>query len=201
MILLFYMQLGLFSLILFGLVQFSQLSGEQGIRYVFYETEFRTEWCKTNSTSVPCFLFARKFSRGAAMRLLSEGVISPFDITTFFNEPSWFLATMLYYIVDGRQGGNSYEQNGEHTWLRGSLLEVDTQLGVSSCCNTQQFWLYTKQCIALEHRFIPARVRRGKEKREAFFYVVMSDYSNFIEPLYIIHCMKYSTLSLTSIIR
>ncbi|KAJ8442335.1 hypothetical protein Cgig2_011258 [Carnegiea gigantea] len=43
------------------------------INHVYYETEYRTEWCRTNATSVPCFLFARKFSEGAAMRLLSEG--------------------------------------------------------------------------------------------------------------------------------
>ncbi|KDP20710.1 hypothetical protein JCGZ_21181 [Jatropha curcas] len=51
----------------------------KAINHVYYETEYRTEWCRTNSTSVPCFLFARKFSRGAAMRLLSEGVVGPFD--------------------------------------------------------------------------------------------------------------------------
>ncbi|KNA19918.1 hypothetical protein SOVF_056960 [Spinacia oleracea] len=42
------------------------------INNVYYATEYRTEWCRTNSTAVPCFLFARKFSQGAAMRLLSE---------------------------------------------------------------------------------------------------------------------------------
>ncbi|CAH9081605.1 unnamed protein product [Cuscuta epithymum] len=41
------------------------------IRYVYYKTEARTEWCSNNSTRVPCFLFARKFSRAAGMRLLS----------------------------------------------------------------------------------------------------------------------------------
>ncbi|KAI4298733.1 hypothetical protein L6164_032256 [Bauhinia variegata] len=46
----------------------------KGINHVYYETEHRTEWCRTNSTSVSCFLFARKFSQGAAMRLLSEEV-------------------------------------------------------------------------------------------------------------------------------
>ncbi|CAK7351475.1 unnamed protein product [Dovyalis caffra] len=51
----------------------------KGINHVYYETEYRTEWCRTNSTLVPCFLFARKFSRGAAMRLLSDGVVGPFD--------------------------------------------------------------------------------------------------------------------------
>ncbi|GMJ14567.1 hypothetical protein like AT1G11940 [Hibiscus trionum] len=49
------------------------------INHIYYDSESRTEWCRVNSTSVPCFLFARKFSRGAAMRLLSEGVVAPFD--------------------------------------------------------------------------------------------------------------------------
>ncbi|KAF2304909.1 hypothetical protein GH714_000451 [Hevea brasiliensis] len=49
------------------------------INHVYYESEYRTEWCRSYATSVPCFLFARKFSRGAAMRLLSEGVVGPFD--------------------------------------------------------------------------------------------------------------------------
>lgn len=55
---------------------------EQDINHVHYESEARTEWCQTNSTFVPCFLFARKFSRGAAMRLLSEGVVGPFDASS-----------------------------------------------------------------------------------------------------------------------
>ncbi|CAL1397565.1 unnamed protein product [Linum trigynum] len=49
------------------------------INHVYYETEYRNEWCHTNATLVPCFLFGRKFSRGAAMRILSEGVVGPFD--------------------------------------------------------------------------------------------------------------------------
>ncbi|KAG7033964.1 hypothetical protein SDJN02_03690 [Cucurbita argyrosperma subsp. argyrosperma] len=56
-----------------------QIEEIKGINHVYYETEFRTEWCRNNSTFVPCFLFARKFSQGAAMRLLSEGVASDFD--------------------------------------------------------------------------------------------------------------------------
>ncbi|KAK1302791.1 hypothetical protein QJS10_CPB12g00690 [Acorus calamus] len=51
----------------------------KGINHVYYETEYRTEWCHRNGTLAPCFLFARKFSRGAAMRLLSEGLVGPFD--------------------------------------------------------------------------------------------------------------------------
>ncbi|KAJ6769583.1 CORE-2/I-BRANCHING BETA-16-N-ACETYLGLUCOSAMINYLTRANSFERASE FAMILY PROTEIN-RELATED [Salix purpurea] len=54
----------------------------KGINHIYYETEYRTEWCQTNSTFVPCFLFARKFSRGAAMRLLSEGIAGPFDASS-----------------------------------------------------------------------------------------------------------------------
>ncbi|XP_074307477.1 glycosyltransferase BC10-like [Silene latifolia] len=42
---------------------------------IYYETEYRTEWCRTNSTLVPCFLFARKFSEGAAKQLLSEDLV------------------------------------------------------------------------------------------------------------------------------
>lgn len=56
-----------------------QIEEIKGINHVYYETEFRTEWCRNNSTFVTCFLFARKFSQGAAMRLLSEGVASDFD--------------------------------------------------------------------------------------------------------------------------
>ncbi|XP_031500973.1 glycosyltransferase BC10-like isoform X2 [Nymphaea colorata] len=51
----------------------------KAVDHVYYETEYRTEWCQRNSTFSPCFLFARKFSRGAAMRLLVEGVLGDFD--------------------------------------------------------------------------------------------------------------------------
>uniref|UniRef100_A0A1J3DFU9 Core-2/I-branching beta-1,6-N-acetylglucosaminyltransferase family protein n=1 Tax=Noccaea caerulescens TaxID=107243 RepID=A0A1J3DFU9_NOCCA len=44
---------------------------------VYYESESRTEWCKADSKPVPCFLFARKFTKEAAMRLVSEGIIGP----------------------------------------------------------------------------------------------------------------------------
>lgn len=43
----------------------------KGTDHVYYETEFRTEWCSSNGKPLPCFLFARKFSRGAAMQLLN----------------------------------------------------------------------------------------------------------------------------------
>ncbi|KAL5578764.1 hypothetical protein UlMin_011206 [Ulmus minor] len=57
------------------------------LNHVYYQTEFRTEWCRTNSTSVPCFLFARKFSQGAAMRLLSEGVVGHSDASALLMPP------------------------------------------------------------------------------------------------------------------
>lgn len=57
------------------------------INHVNYETEHRIEWCRSNSTFVSCFLFARKFSKGAAMRLLSEGVVGPFDAAALIDTP------------------------------------------------------------------------------------------------------------------
>lgn len=63
----------------------TQIHEIKGINHVYYETEYRTEWCRTNTTFVSCFLFARKFSKGAAMRLLSEGVVGSFDATALFD--------------------------------------------------------------------------------------------------------------------
>ncbi|KAK1379165.1 Core-2/I-branching beta-1,6-N-acetylglucosaminyltransferase family protein [Heracleum sosnowskyi] len=62
-----------------------QMQKIKDINHVYYETEFRTEWCSNNSTLVTCFLFARKFSKGAAMRLLSDGVVGRFDISTLLS--------------------------------------------------------------------------------------------------------------------
>ncbi|XAR53806.1 hypothetical protein NMG60_11022491 [Bertholletia excelsa] len=64
-----------------------QIKKIKDINHVYYETEFRTEWCSNNATLVPCFLFARKFSQGAAMRLLSEGVVGSFDISALLDTP------------------------------------------------------------------------------------------------------------------
>ncbi|XP_010244121.1 PREDICTED: uncharacterized protein LOC104588028 [Nelumbo nucifera] len=58
------------------------------INHVYYETEYRTEWCRTNSAYVSCFLFARKFSEAAAMRLLSEGIVGSFDATALLDNHS-----------------------------------------------------------------------------------------------------------------
>lgn len=62
------------------------LSLPQAVDHVYYETEYRTEWCQRNSTFSPCFLFARKFSKGAAMRLLVEGLLGDFDPGSLLSE-------------------------------------------------------------------------------------------------------------------
>ncbi|CAI9756628.1 unnamed protein product [Fraxinus pennsylvanica] len=64
-----------------------QIKRIKEISHVYYETEHRTERCCNNTTSVPCFLFARKFSQGAAMRLLSQGVVGNFDVTAILDSP------------------------------------------------------------------------------------------------------------------
>ncbi|KAM1075858.1 hypothetical protein FF1_023403 [Malus domestica] len=38
---------------------------------VYYETEYRREWCSSKGKPSQCFLFARKFTRPAALRLLN----------------------------------------------------------------------------------------------------------------------------------
>ncbi|PWA85522.1 core-2/I-branching beta-1,6-N-acetylglucosaminyltransferase family protein [Artemisia annua] len=38
---------------------------------IYYETEYRREWCTSKGKPSSCFLFARKFTRPAAMRLLN----------------------------------------------------------------------------------------------------------------------------------
>ncbi|XP_057961998.1 glycosyltransferase BC10 isoform X2 [Malania oleifera] len=64
-----------------------QIKEIKDINHVYYKNEFRTEWCRAGSASVPCFLFARKFSKGAAMRLLSQGVAGPFNASALLDAP------------------------------------------------------------------------------------------------------------------
>ncbi|XXG79609.1 hypothetical protein AAC387_Pa09g0643 [Persea americana] len=45
------------------------------ITNVYYETEYRREWCSSKGKPSPCFLFARKFTRPAALRLLNMSVL------------------------------------------------------------------------------------------------------------------------------
>lgn len=64
-----------------------QIKRIKDITQVYYETEQRTEWCSNNSTRIPCFLFARKFSKGAAVRLVSEGVVGPSNAFALLETP------------------------------------------------------------------------------------------------------------------
>ncbi|XP_052201783.1 glycosyltransferase BC10-like isoform X2 [Diospyros lotus] len=64
-----------------------QIKRIKDIDRLHYESEHRTEWCRNNSTRVPCFLFARKFSRGAAMHIFSNGVVGPFDVSALIDAP------------------------------------------------------------------------------------------------------------------
>lgn len=47
----------------------------KNIDNVYYETEYRREWCRSKGKPSPCFLFARKFTRPAAYRLLNMSAI------------------------------------------------------------------------------------------------------------------------------
>ncbi|KFK25695.1 hypothetical protein AALP_AA8G147100 [Arabis alpina] len=47
----------------------------KGIDNINYETEYRREWCSSKGKPSPCFLFARKFTRPAALRLLQESIL------------------------------------------------------------------------------------------------------------------------------
>ncbi|GER44911.1 Core-2/I-branching beta-1,6-N-acetylglucosaminyltransferase family protein [Striga asiatica] len=64
-----------------------QIKRIKDINHVNYQTEFRIEWCSNNSTLVHCFLFARKFSLGAAMRLLSQGLVGNLDVLALMEPP------------------------------------------------------------------------------------------------------------------
>lgn len=45
---------------------------------IYYETEYRREWCTSEEKPAPCFLFARKFTRPAALRLLNMSMLGTF---------------------------------------------------------------------------------------------------------------------------
>ncbi|XP_039685263.1 glycosyltransferase BC10 isoform X2 [Medicago truncatula] len=46
---------------------------------IYYETEYRREWCTSKGKPSTCFLFARKFTRTAALRLLNMSVLGDFS--------------------------------------------------------------------------------------------------------------------------
>lgn len=53
----------------------SLIQSIKDIDNINYETEYRREWCTSKGKPAPCFLFARKFTRPAALRLLNMSVL------------------------------------------------------------------------------------------------------------------------------
>ncbi|KAL0424274.1 UNVERIFIED_CONTAM: Glycosyltransferase BC10 [Sesamum radiatum] len=49
---------------------------------IYYETEYRREWCTSKGKPSRCFLFARKFTRPAALRLLNTSALGIFSEAT-----------------------------------------------------------------------------------------------------------------------
>lgn len=47
----------------------------QRIDNIYFETEYRREWCSSKGRPSPCFLFSRKFTRAAALKLLDTGAL------------------------------------------------------------------------------------------------------------------------------
>ncbi|KAJ4826608.1 hypothetical protein Tsubulata_050922 [Turnera subulata] len=53
-----------------------RINGIKAINHIEFESDaHRIEWCYVNHRRAPCFLFARKFTPGAAMRLMTEGFL------------------------------------------------------------------------------------------------------------------------------
>ncbi|KAI4350659.1 hypothetical protein L6164_005093 [Bauhinia variegata] len=46
---------------------------------IYYQTEYRREWCSSKGKPSTCFLFGRKFTRSAALRLLNMSVLGSFS--------------------------------------------------------------------------------------------------------------------------
>ncbi|XP_022963443.1 uncharacterized protein LOC111463645 isoform X2 [Cucurbita moschata] len=53
----------------------------KGIDNIYYETEYRREWCTSKGKPSTCFLFARKFTRPAALRLLNMVSVASLHIS------------------------------------------------------------------------------------------------------------------------
>ncbi|KAK2968371.1 hypothetical protein RJ640_027983, partial [Escallonia rubra] len=49
----------------------SLIQSIKDIDNIYFETEYRREWCTSKGIPSPCFLFARKFTRPAALHLLN----------------------------------------------------------------------------------------------------------------------------------
>ncbi|KAE8714893.1 Detected protein of unknown function [Hibiscus syriacus] len=96
------------------------------IDHIYYESESRTEWCRVNSTFVPCFLFTRKFSRGAAMRLLNG--VSPDVFSHVFGKVPPTVCLLLWCLAVLTQVSPSFVYvlrcTFTFSWLRRSPCTV-----------------------------------------------------------------------------
>lgn len=52
------------------------LKSIKDIDNIYFETEYRREWCTSRGKPSKCFLFARKFTRAAALRLLNTSALA-----------------------------------------------------------------------------------------------------------------------------
>ncbi|KAL0381741.1 UNVERIFIED_CONTAM: Glycosyltransferase BC10 [Sesamum angustifolium] len=64
---------------------------------IYYETEYRREWCTSKGKPSRCFLFARKFTRPAALRLLNTSALG---ISA---------KQQMEELIEDQLGGNFYE--------------------------------------------------------------------------------------------
>ncbi|KAJ7551081.1 hypothetical protein O6H91_07G133000 [Diphasiastrum complanatum] len=73
----------------FADVSIKTIQDIKAIYNINYETEGRTEWCSSNGHPQPCYLFARKFTRGAGVRLLNQVTFTAADCTYFHRKKFW----------------------------------------------------------------------------------------------------------------
>ena len=59
----------------------------QDVNNIYYETESRREWCSSKGIPSGCFLFARKFTRPSALRLLNSVSLLQLDKERFEEKP------------------------------------------------------------------------------------------------------------------
>ncbi|MCO5600503.1 hypothetical protein L7F22_054616 [Adiantum nelumboides] len=121
------------------------LSGIKGITSVYYETEDRTEWCSQSGSLRPCFLFARKFTRGAAFRLLNQGNEDSFpNVPMAKNE-----ATV------GSTSVHSSSSKSKDTTLEGKFENLDDKSIALTSWRVQypkkQQFYYTREELHEEH--------------------------------------------------
>lgn len=69
----------------------------QDIDNIYYETEYRREWCMSKGKPSTCFLFARKFTRPAVLRLLNMVCSIPKQLQCPFHRFYGYMFSWLYH--------------------------------------------------------------------------------------------------------